>query len=169
MNDIRLNEIDRKLIDELRRDGRLAHTELGRRIGVSESTIRKRLKMLVRNGIIEIAARVNLARLGFDLAVIMQILCHPGERMNVTGALAVFPEVRFISTVAQQYDIHVSASYSSRIELVRSLEKIEKIPGIQRVNIIFELQVIKRDFYFSDLATQNLSTDNNQLEIGDQG
>jgi Lrp/AsnC family transcriptional regulator, regulator for asnA, asnC and gidA len=168
MNDIRLDEIDRKLIDELRRDGRLAHTELGRRIGVSESTIRKRLHRLVRNGIIEIAARVNLTRLGFDLSVIMQVLCHPGERMSVADALATFPEVRFISIVAQQYDIHASASLSSRIEVVKLLEKIGKIPGIQRVNTFFELQVIKRAFFFSDLDNQNLSVDNNKLAIGDQ-
>jgi Lrp/AsnC family transcriptional regulator for asnA, asnC and gidA len=153
MNDIRLDEIDQKLIDELRRDGRLAHTELGRRIGVSETTIRKRLHRLIRNGIIEIAARVNLARLGFDLTLIMEVFCHPGEKMNVACALAEFPEVRFISIVAQQYDIHLTAGLRSRIEVVGLLDKIGKVPGIQRVNTILELQVIKREFYFSDLGT----------------
>ena len=45
---LKLDRIDRKILDELQRDGRLAITELAQRVGLSTSPCSERVRRLER-------------------------------------------------------------------------------------------------------------------------
>ena len=60
-----MDQFDEKILHELRRDGRMSHTELGRRIGLSPSATQRRVQELERRGIITgYRAVINSAGLG---------------------------------------------------------------------------------------------------------
>ncbi|MDR3494188.1 MAG: winged helix-turn-helix transcriptional regulator, partial [Ancalomicrobiaceae bacterium] len=48
-----IDQFDRKILDELREDGRLSVTELSARIGLSKTPCQMRLKRLIERGYIE--------------------------------------------------------------------------------------------------------------------
>ena len=54
-----LDSVDQKLIQALQADGRQSNVELAKLLGLSESTVRKRIKALVSKNIIRLTAVPN--------------------------------------------------------------------------------------------------------------
>ncbi|MFM2372696.1 MAG: hypothetical protein RIS85_2418, partial [Pseudomonadota bacterium] len=62
-----LDHFDRKIVDLLSRDGRMAVTELAEKVGLSKTPCQVRLKRLMDEGVIRgFRAVVDMARLGLD-------------------------------------------------------------------------------------------------------
>jgi Lrp/AsnC family transcriptional regulator, regulator for asnA, asnC and gidA len=60
---IPLDAIDHKIIETLGIDARVSNREIGRALGLTEGTIRTRLKRLLDNRVIQVAAITNTGRL----------------------------------------------------------------------------------------------------------
>ncbi|MHB0868913.1 MAG: Lrp/AsnC family transcriptional regulator [Chloroflexota bacterium] len=150
--DDQLDEMDRRIIHELRRNGRQANTEMARTMGVSETMVRHRIRKLVDRGVIQVAARVNLSRLGNDIHVVISIVCDGRAGVpDVAREVAAIPEVRYVSVVTGQCDLLVMASFRSSEELFTFLvEQLKKIPGVARTETLHQLRVIKRDYDYWD-------------------
>jgi Lrp/AsnC family leucine-responsive transcriptional regulator len=69
-----LDRIDRRILRELQRDGRLANVELAKRVGLSPTPCLERVKKLEDEGYIRgYHARLNPARMGAGLLVFVEI------------------------------------------------------------------------------------------------
>lgn len=69
-----LDRIDRKILDILQRDGRIAMTELASQVGLSASPCTERVKRMERSGVISgYHARVAPEALGKNLLVFVEI------------------------------------------------------------------------------------------------
>jgi Lrp/AsnC family transcriptional regulator for asnA, asnC and gidA len=148
-----LDELDHQIIAELRRDGRLANTEIARRLGVSEATIRNRIQRLTGAGVIQIGAMVNLARLGYEQYVIIGVHCDNHRLLEVAEALAAMPEVRYVSCVTGRYDLVVAGLFASRDELFDFLTKrLGSMPGVGNTETMHLLRPVKRDFDYWEPA-----------------
>ena len=55
-----LDEIGRKIIQHLQKDGRAKNSYIARRLGVSEGTVRRRIKSLLAEDILRVSAIPNL-------------------------------------------------------------------------------------------------------------
>jgi Lrp/AsnC family leucine-responsive transcriptional regulator len=64
-----LDEINRRLLEELQRDGRVAFAELGRRVGLSAPAVAERVGRLERDGVITGYRAV----VGFPLAAVVRV------------------------------------------------------------------------------------------------
>ncbi len=152
--EISLDSLDDQIIHELRRDGRLANTEMARRLGVSEATIRNRIQRLVNEGIIQVSAIVNLSRLGYEFDAYLGIQCNVAQMKEVARALTEMEEVRYVSYVLGRYELMVVGFFRSRAELFAFLsERVGKIPGVGRIETLLVLQVAKRDALFGYWGT----------------
>jgi Lrp/AsnC family transcriptional regulator for asnA, asnC and gidA len=70
---VKLDLIDRKIIESLQADGRTAFTALARETGVSEAAVRARVRRLMENGVIEVVAVTNPLMVGFDVMAMVGI------------------------------------------------------------------------------------------------
>lgn len=71
---IKLNKIDRRILQELQRDGRITYAELARRVGLSTSPCLERVRRMEREGIIRgYTTLLNPVYLGANLIVVVQI------------------------------------------------------------------------------------------------
>ncbi|MEM9103086.1 MAG: leucine-responsive transcriptional regulator Lrp [Pseudomonadota bacterium] len=69
-----IDRIDRKILDELQRDGRLSNVELARRVGLSPTPCLERVKRLEKSGyIVGYAALLNPELLDAELLVYVEI------------------------------------------------------------------------------------------------
>ncbi|AVY92728.1 MULTISPECIES: winged helix-turn-helix transcriptional regulator [Microvirgula] len=69
-----LDRMDRRILDVLQRDGRIAMTELAERVGLTTTPCTERVRRLEKEGVIEgYAARVNPKALGLPLLVFVEI------------------------------------------------------------------------------------------------
>jgi len=63
MTRIALDELDERIIERLGHDARVSNREIGREFGLTEGTIRARVKRLLDNKVIRVAAVTHANRL----------------------------------------------------------------------------------------------------------
>ena len=64
-----MDEYDKKIISVLQGDGRASLTEIGKALGLSHVSVRKRLKKLC-DETIKVTVGLNVEKLGFHMAII---------------------------------------------------------------------------------------------------
>jgi Lrp/AsnC family leucine-responsive transcriptional regulator len=76
----RIDDIDRKILGELTRDGRVSIAELGRRVNLSSPAVAERVQRLERAGVITgYRAELDPRTLGYQLTAIVRIKPAPGQ------------------------------------------------------------------------------------------
>ena len=55
-----MDELDRKIIALLQMDGRASNAKIAREVGVSEGTVRRRLRRLIEDDVVNVVAVPNL-------------------------------------------------------------------------------------------------------------
>jgi Lrp/AsnC family transcriptional regulator, leucine-responsive regulatory protein len=89
-----LDATDRRLLVELQADARLSLAELGRRVGLSSPAVAERLRRLEGDGVISgYHAKVDPARLGFGLGVLVRIRPAPRQLAAVAQLARETPEI----------------------------------------------------------------------------
>jgi Lrp/AsnC family transcriptional regulator for asnA, asnC and gidA len=128
-----LDEIDLKIVELLQEEGRLSHSEIARRIGVSEATVRRRLAWLEQEDIIRIVAVANPFKLGFQIIAIIGLHVERSRLREIERALITYPEVRFLGVTIGGYDMIFEAWFHTNEELLEFLsDTLGKLEGIQR-------------------------------------
>lgn len=74
MDDVERSEVDRTIVDHLRKDGRMSYTDLGRALGMSTSAVHQRVRRLEQRGVIRgYAANVDPTALGLAMTAFVSI------------------------------------------------------------------------------------------------
>lgn len=74
MSGTKLDEIDRKILAELQRDGRMTNVELARRVGISAPPCLRRMRALEEAGFIRsYHANVDAEQMGFEVQVFAMV------------------------------------------------------------------------------------------------
>jgi len=111
-----LDEVDRRIVDALVRDGRLPNNALAARVGIAASTCLARTRSLVDRGIIRgFRADIDYSRAGADLQAVIFVRVRPAARpglMAMTERLAREPGVVNVFFIAGAYDfiVHIVAA-----------------------------------------------------------
>ena len=110
-----MDDLDREILDFLRRDARTPYTEIADEIGVSEGTVRNRVDRLVEDGVIErftVATHTGNVKAMIEVSVAVDVnTAAVGERMTD------WDEVDFVWQVSGEEDIVVvvDAADTSRV------------------------------------------------------
>lgn len=140
----RVDELDRRIIAHLQESGRLSNTEIAARLGVTESTVRKRIDRLLADEVVRITAVADPLKLGYPIIAIVGVQVAPARINDVARALERFPEFRFIGLTSGVYDFIAEAWFHSVDELRRFLtERLGQIEGITRLETAHVLKMIR--------------------------
>ncbi|BCU65032.1 hypothetical protein F941_01353 [Acinetobacter bouvetii DSM 14964 = CIP 107468] len=127
-NNYSLDKIDRRILSELRLDGRLTVTQLAEKVGLSSSPCWTRLKRLESLNIIEgYTANINAKAIGINELFFIEITLerHDDEILNqFSEALANMPEVIEAHLVTGDYDYLVKVAVKNSEHYERFLRKI---------------------------------------------
>lgn len=131
-----IDEKDLKIIDILRENARAPVTTIASMLGVSESTIRKRIRALERNGVItQYTVIVDPAKLGYKSVSIVGINVESTHLLDVAMRMTEFPEVKFVATSTGDHVIITEIWLNDSKELGRFItENIEIQEGVKRVS-----------------------------------
>ena len=96
-HDTELDDVDRKIIEELQANGRITNAELAERVGVAASTCIARVRSLVSRRIITgFTATVDPRAMGLTLQVLVSVSVRSGAReriVELSDELSSLPEV----------------------------------------------------------------------------
>lgn len=139
-----LDEVDRKIVDELQANGRITNAELADRVGVAASTCIARVRSLVARKIITgFTASVDPRAIGLDLEVLVSATVRSGARQRITELteeLRGLPEVMqlFFLGGVEDFIIHLAVRDSDHVrDFV--VEHLSAHPAISstRTSIVF--------------------------------
>lgn len=91
---VRLDQIDQRIIGELIDDGRVPMAELGRRVNLSPPAVSERVQRLEQAGVITgYRAVVDPRALGYQLTAIVRVKPSPGQLQRIPELALQIPEV----------------------------------------------------------------------------
>ncbi|MBI4337132.1 MAG: Lrp/AsnC family transcriptional regulator [Chloroflexi bacterium] len=142
-----MDELDRKIIGILQENGRASNARIAREVGVSEGTVRRRLKRLVQDGIIKVIAMPDPARLGYATEAIVGVQVDPDKIDTVANALSSLKECQWVSVTTGAFDVFAWAILPSPEHLGNFLKNtVGTIPGVRRTETFVNLSVRKRGY-----------------------
>lgn len=140
-----MDDMDRKVIASLREDGRASHAQLGRELGLSEGTARRRLNKLLQDKIIRITAVPDPERLGYHTSAFIGLQVDPSRVESVADELAAFPEAEHVSITTGSYDIFIWVNLTSSEALASFLHhRVGLIKGVRHTETFVSLETRKR-------------------------
>ena len=142
-----IDRVDCGIINLLQKDGRLSNTTIGKRLGISEATVRTRLNRLIKEQFIQIVAVSNPIKLGYQIVGNIRMHVDIKKTENVIKELKKLEPIWFIVLTTGGTDIYTEFIVKSLDELNALLfKKINKIEGIIRTDTSLIMKFIKRQY-----------------------
>lgn len=125
-----MDDLDLRIIEILRHDGRVSNAGIARAVDVSEGTVRRRLKRLIDENLIEVRVLLNLGR---KARTVVGVHVDPHRIDDVLTNVSGLDGVTFACITTGRYDMIVWAEAESSEMLSQLITKtIGAIPGVQR-------------------------------------
>jgi Lrp/AsnC family transcriptional regulator for asnA, asnC and gidA len=142
--ELQLDPIDRNILRCLREDGRMANSEIARRLDIGEATVRRRLQRLVDSHALRVVPVVDPDTVGLRLSVLIGLKVELSRIEEIAAAVAELPEVRYVSLATGPYDLLVEAFMGSREHLAEFLfGPLAEVGGIVSSETSTILKVVK--------------------------
>ena len=141
----RLSELDRRLISELRRDGRAPVSALAERLKVSRATVTKRIDKLTAEGVIVgFSVRVRDPGETGEVRAVSFIELYGRATSQVIAELRGYPEITALHTTNGAWDLVAEISCTDLHEFDMLLTRLRGIRGIMNSETSLLLSSIVR-------------------------
>lgn len=141
---VEIDQVDHKIISLLQQDGRMSNSEIARKLGVAEGTVRHRIERLLNEGLIKITAVPDPAKLGFDISVIIGVQAELDKIDQVCRHLAALKEVRSVAHTTGAYNVVLEALFPSHNELLTFLTRgLTGVPGLVRTETLHVIRYVR--------------------------
>lgn len=141
---IALDATDEAIIALLRADGRLPYRAIARELGLTENTVRARVRRLEESNTMRVVAVMDIEAAGFSMLLAIGVQVESRSPEAVARDLAGFPEVFSVNVVVGVQDIEilvVSRDQAALNDLMA--ERLAAVPGVRRLTPALALDVLK--------------------------
>lgn len=144
-----LDRADIEIIEALREDGRMAFSEIARRLGVSPGMVRQRYQRLVENEVLHITAITNPFLTGNPTVAVVGINADFARIEEVAAQIAALPEITWLVIVAGRFDLVAEVNCHDQNHLLDFLSRgLNGVEGVRDTETFTQLRVLK-DVYYS--------------------
>ena len=135
------DKVDEKIIGYLKEDSRESFVDIGKKLKLSESAVRRRVKNLVDSKTID-KFTIELGEENVTSAIVLVSVDSATETSKVSLKLAKLNGVKTVYEITGQYDITTIMSASSIAEINNSIDALRKITGVVDTNTVIILRKI---------------------------
>jgi DNA-binding Lrp family transcriptional regulator len=133
-----LDDLDRAIIAELRRDARLSNADLARRVGLTAAPCLRRVQRMEKTGVIRgYHAEVDpkASGRGFEVIVSIDIAVNDGPTIeDFEAAAAALPEVVELRRMFGQPDYYLRVLVADHEEYeALTVNKLSRLPALHRL------------------------------------
>lgn len=127
-----LDNLDKQLIKILHEDARRSSEVVAKELGVSPATVRRRIRRLVKNGVMHVIALVEPEKIGLHLTAVVALDVDHEKLNSVMNKLIKRPEVIWVATTTGRFDILLLARFPSHEELSEFVQgDLAKVEGVR--------------------------------------
>jgi len=143
-----LDETDLKIIEALRKDGRVAFAQIAEQLNVSPGMIRQRYNRLVEKGYLRVVAITNPLRMGFTSMAMIGIRVDGSKLLTVAEKVSRLDEVIYMIISSGRFDIFAEVVCRNHEDLLRFItEKLSVIDGVRESESFMHLKIIKEVYF----------------------
>ncbi len=135
------DKTDEKILEFLQKDSRESFVEIGKKLKMSESAVRRRVKNMVDNGTIE-KFTVQVGEANSTSAIVLISVDSSVDTAKVSTKLTKLSDVKTIYEITGQYDISVIVRAHNITEINKCIDDLRKIPGVIDTNTVIILKTI---------------------------
>lgn len=141
-----LDDVARRIIEELQADGRRSYAAIAASIGMSEAAIRQRVQRLLEAGVMQIVAVTDPLTLGFSRQAMIGVRAD-GDLRRVAEQLAELDEVDYVVITAGYFDILIEVVCADDDRLLALLnEGIRSVDGVRDTQTLMYLRLVKQTY-----------------------
>lgn len=139
-----LDDLDYRLIDLLAQDARVSNRRIAALLGVTEGTVRGRIKRLQQDNLIRFTAITDPRMLGSPRLVFIYVSAEPARVREIAQEIAELPAVNGVLIMLGRYNILVNGLFR---EIEHSVDvasnQILSIKGVQHVETSIAVTTLK--------------------------
>jgi Lrp/AsnC family transcriptional regulator, regulator for asnA, asnC and gidA len=148
-----IDDVDRKIIELLREDGRMPNKLLAAKLGVSETTIAIRIRSLRERKVMLVTLQRDFYSQGFDLQCLGDVYVTGRPVEAVARDLANLPSVTIVTLNFGSPEIFIAFNARDRSDVAQVIdEQLAKVKGIDRIETSIALDIRKYESWFGNLA-----------------
>lgn len=135
------DNIDEKIIGFLKDDSRESFVDIGKKLKLSESAVRRRVKNLIESGTIK-KFTLELGEENATSAIVLVSVDSATDTSKVSTKLSKLDGVKTVYEITGQYDITTIISASSITEINSTIDALRKVPGVVDTNTVIILRKV---------------------------
>lgn len=138
---------DKKILELLGEDAKLSHAEIGLKVGLSTSSVHRRIRAMEANGVIEgYGVRLNEAALNRATSVFVQVTLNNQQDDGLQAfeqAVRLSPDIAacYLMTGEADYLLRIAVSDTADYERVHR-RVLTRLPNVERVISQFAIRTV---------------------------
>jgi len=130
---IELDDIDKRIVTELQRDGRISYADLGPIVGLSPAAVRQRVQRILDAGIVQVVGVTDPQALGFPVMAMLGVQVD-GDVTAIADRIAEVDGVIYIVMSAGSFDLMVEVICEDTMALLDLINaRVKTVPGVRHV------------------------------------
>ena len=150
-----LGELDKQIVAQLSRDARRSNGQIAADLGVTEGTVRARIKRMEEAKQIRLTAVTNIYPFGDALLAYIWIEVERSDRTrDVAKALAAVPELGFVGVMLGRSDILAITMVRNTEHLAEFVHtRISSVDGVRRTESTLGVNFVKHDYRMARIVS----------------
>jgi Lrp/AsnC family transcriptional regulator for asnA, asnC and gidA len=140
-----LDEISKRIIEQLQADGRQSYAAIGKAVGLSEAAVRQRVQRLQETGVMQIVAVTDPLMLGFRRQAMIGIRCD-GDLQKVADQLSSMEEIDYVVLTAGSFDLLLEVVCEDDDHLLEILSRVRGVPSVTSTETFVYLKLCKQTY-----------------------
>ena len=140
-----LDDISKRIIEQLQVDGRQSYAAIGKAVGLSEAAVRQRVQRLQEAGVMQIVAVTDPLTLGFRRQAMIG-LKSDGDLEKVADDLANIEEIDYVVITAGSFDLLLEVVCEDDDHLLEILGRVRAVPSVTSTETLVYLKLRKQTY-----------------------
>jgi DNA-binding Lrp family transcriptional regulator len=135
------DKVDDEILRILKDDSRESFVDIGKKLKLSESAVRRRVKNLTDNQIIK-KFTIEIGEQNSTKAIVLISVESSMDTSKVSARLTKLDGVKTVYEITGQYDIAVIISSPNITEINLAIDALRKVPGVSDTNTVIILREV---------------------------
>jgi Lrp/AsnC family transcriptional regulator for asnA, asnC and gidA len=140
-----LDDISKRIIEQLQVDGRQSYAAIGKAVGLSEAAVRQRVQRLQETGVMQIVAVTDPLTLGFRRQAMIGLKCD-GNLEKVADDLAAMEEIDYVVITAGSFDLLLEVVCEDDDHLLEILSQVRGVASVRSTETLVYLKLRKQTY-----------------------
>jgi len=146
----RSDDLDDRIFAAFRKDGRQSNREVGRQVGVTETSIRHRLNKMLKSGRMQFEVVCHPDFVGMNVIAVGRVQTQPEYTNAIIRQLVESELVGYLVESSGEYNIHLILTTSSNAELGDFCDnRILPLKGLEKLDMQIQVARAKHEFHLA--------------------